>query len=90
MKSPDAIWNDALWDELETIVSKALGKTIEAYEPKGMPSLEHGRIVEILSTPKYAQMTLPMTVNRQRQRLSSLKMGPTLENYGVCRDTAGN
>jgi hypothetical protein len=59
VKSPDAIWNDALWDELETIASKALGKTIEAYGPNGMPSLEHGRIVEIRSELHLKEIYLP-------------------------------
>lgn len=59
VESPDAIWNDALWDELETIVSRALGKTIEAYGPNGMPSLEHGRIIEIRSELHAKEIYLP-------------------------------
>ena len=43
----DLLEVSAQWDELEDLIGKALGMTIEAYGPEGKPSLEHGRIEEL-------------------------------------------
>ena len=43
----DLLEVSAQWDELEGLVGKALGITIESYGPGGKPSLEHDRIEEI-------------------------------------------